>query len=291
MRQSTLLIEQPLHRRYRQAARLEEVQDRAWIEAAAARPHEQSVERTEAHRGVDAATMTHGAQTGAVAQVRQDHASISQCRDEIAQLAGQVFIRQSMETVAAHAGAGIGMWQPQAGGDRWHVTMKGGIETCDLLQFGTQALDGFHRGEMVRLMQWRQRYELLQCRQRVRIDTHGLPERGAAMHDAMSHGGKLCMAQMRGHPCKQRPQQFLVRCRRGCTPCLPVHDGAVGCSGDKVRVFADSFDDAARDQMLRGQSVLVERELDARRAGIERKDGPVHGCLGVRVLSDSFAHE
>ena len=55
------------------AALAQEIKNHTGVERAAARPHRQPVERGEAHRGIDALPVKHGAEAGPGAEMGDDN--------------------------------------------------------------------------------------------------------------------------------------------------------------------------------------------------------------------------
>ena len=66
-----------LQRRHVVGAR--EIADQSWVQISRAGAHRQPCRRRETHAGVNAATVAHGGQTGAVAEMREDHAAGRGC--------------------------------------------------------------------------------------------------------------------------------------------------------------------------------------------------------------------
>ena len=91
-----------------------------------------------------------------------------------------------MEAVSPDAGLGESAWQCKGLGDDWLATVECRIKAGDLRDVRSRVKDCAYRGEIVGLVQWRQRFELCQRRQHVTIQTNGDVEFHAAMNDAMS---------------------------------------------------------------------------------------------------------
>ena len=101
--QAGLLVENRLHFLRVEAQRLKEIQNHAGIERARPRPHAKPVQRRETERAVDALSALHRAQAGAAAQMRDDHAPSGDFRRDLRQHGGDVFVRQTVKSVALDA--------------------------------------------------------------------------------------------------------------------------------------------------------------------------------------------
>ena len=127
-----------------------------------------------------------------------------------AQAVGDIFVRQAVEAVAAHA---LGV-EPLRNGvmirDRAVAAMKRGIEAGDLRQIGKALEQRADRREIVRLVQRRQRnvaLEIVRAR-RASIRTGSVVLR-SAMHDAMADRGglELLLSHAAMHPRRERRRE------------------------------------------------------------------------------------
>ena len=96
--------------------------------------------------------MVHGTQACAIAEVRDDDTTIRMRAQVLRQSAGDVFVRQAMETVALDAAGGEFAWQRKVLRERVLGTMKRGVEARDLRQSRMQCHQRADRRQVVRLM-------------------------------------------------------------------------------------------------------------------------------------------
>ena len=83
-------------------------------------------------------------------------------------------------------------------GDQRVTAMERRVEAGDLDKFRLALHEPADRGEIVRLVKWRQRTELFETRQHLFVDDDGAVILRATMNDAVSDGcelGFLCFAQ------------------------------------------------------------------------------------------------
>ena len=114
---------------------------------------------------------------------------------ELRQHRGDVLVRQAVEAVAPHAGFVQLRGQREALRDVGIGAVERGIEAGDLRQLRRALEQAPDRREVVRLMQRRERNQLLERRHHVRIDAHRLREVEPAVHDAMSDADQLVAAR------------------------------------------------------------------------------------------------
>ena len=94
-----------------------------------------------------------------------------------------------MESVAPDAFVVERARQAVGVGDEIAAAMEAGVETGDLLRVRKQRRGGAHAGEIVRLVQRRQRLQAFERGHRLGVDEDGLGEGHAAVDDAMADGG------------------------------------------------------------------------------------------------------
>ena len=107
-------------------------------------------------------------------------------RRDLAQLSGDELVGKSVKAVTAHALVVIGAGQSEGVVDEGVAAMESGIEAGDL----RRRREGLHRrldpGEVVRLVQRRERNEPLKRRDHGLVDQLRLHEIRPAVHDAMA---------------------------------------------------------------------------------------------------------
>ena len=144
--------------------------------------HHQSLQRGEAHRGVDAATAAHGRQGGAGAEVAGDQAA--GVADDARRPAGGVGVRQAVEAVAADVEAVPPLGRHRVGGRGGRQGgVEGGVEAGDGRHVGRELGHGVERGQRLGLVQRRQVGERLELGPHVAVDHHRLPVALAAVDD------------------------------------------------------------------------------------------------------------
>ncbi|MCY1227866.1 hypothetical protein D9M72_401560 [compost metagenome] len=164
--------------------------------------------------------------------------------------------------------------------------VEGGVEAGHLQQVRHGFAHGADRGQVMRLVQRRQRHQRLQFRDHVVVDAHGLREVGAAMHHAMADRHRRIVAQPDAEHQPHQPEGGVVvghlRLREG----LVGDHAAVGHARGQARRHADAFDLAVRAQhrvdvgiAVRGFRYGIDRDLDAGRAGVDDEDDGMHGRL------------
>src|SRR4029453_4842117 len=127
----------------------------------------------------------------AAAEVRDDNFLSGNLRKDVVQNAGDVFIRESMKAVAPHALFFNFVRQGNEVNDRRVRTVETRGETGDLGNIGQTIENCFDRGEVVRLMQRRQRNQFVQLSQDFLSDDNWPSELRAAVHHAMAHAYDL----------------------------------------------------------------------------------------------------
>ena len=247
------------------------MQHHARIEVARAGAHHQPVERGEPHGRIDAAPVRHGAEAGAVAEMRGDHPPGGEPRRQDAQPPGDEFVREAVEAVAADPGLGQRARQGEAGRELRHRVMEAGVETGHLRQVRPGRGDRTDRRQVVRLVQWRERDERGERRQDRLGHQHRAVEPRPAMHHPMADGAQRRPSSWRADEAEQGAEQVLVR---AALREAPVHQRRPrGVVGEEPRRAADPLDLAMRGARqpipLAGRE---QRELDGGGAGVERQD-------------------
>jgi hypothetical protein len=113
--------------------------------------------------------------------------SLGHLRREFAEALADVLVGQAMEAVAAHAFLVQPLRDREAIGYLRMAPMEGRIEAGHLKQVWLPLQDCADRGQVVGLMQGRQRHEALQMLDDFRGDNSGVAEIGTAVHHTMPH--------------------------------------------------------------------------------------------------------
>ena len=250
--------------------------------AAAARAHRQAVDGGEAHRARDAACRPRARTCwrrcrGAATTVRPAAA----LRVELRQHAGDVLVRQAVEAVAPHAALGDQLrGSANACATLGLRAVERGVEAGDLRQLRQRARAATRIG--ARLCGWcsgASGTQLLERREHVGVDPHRLRE--LACRRARRDGRRptrrvpaVLLAQEVDEvveravvPELRRPRPSASR--RSSRPSRPWRRSAARCRGLRPGRAATSASSSPR--------VVEQRELDARRAGVEDEDRVGHG--------------
>ncbi len=197
------------------------MQQHAGIDGAAAGPHQQAVQRGEAHGGGDAAPAGHRAQAGAVAQVRDDRPTGRRGRRARSQRRVHVLVRQAVEPVAPDPFVPVAARQPERLRDVRLAAMKAVSKQATCGTPGNCSRDGPDGGQVVRLVQRRQRDQRVQLAQHRRVDGDGSRKAHAAVHDPVSDGGDR---QRRQRAVADPGQQVLdgAGVAQSCRPATPA---------------------------------------------------------------------
>jgi hypothetical protein len=147
--------------------------------------------------------------------------------------------------------------------------MEGRVEAGHLRQLGTTREQHPDRRQVMRLMQRRQGNKSLQCRQHVAIDPHRPREIRPAVHHAMPD-------RLEFHPRGFTPKEVrkvvdraLVTELDTLAPALFRGDDASSRARDEMRRSVNALDLSPQLRIELAVPVLVEQELDARRAGVQ----------------------
>ena len=147
-----------------------------------------------------------------------------------------------MEAVAPHAARG------DLGGQRESLrhlglrTMEGGVEAGHLRQVRTQLRNDVDGLEVVRLVQRRERVQLLERRDHLRGDQHGLRELHAAVHDPVADRHELVVATALAQELDQVIDRAGVAELDALAPVLRADLGALGVLGDEPRRSVEALD-------------------------------------------------
>ena len=163
---------------------MQQVEHDAGIERAATRSHHQAIQRRKAHGGGAAATFDSRAQTGAVAQMRHQHATRGQ-RTALLQHTHHVLVRQAMKAIAPHPLRRQPGRQGKVVVHRVQCGVKSGVKAGDLRYRRKSLLKRSDALQVLRLVQRRQRVELRELRHDLVGDQHTGTEVLAAVHHAV----------------------------------------------------------------------------------------------------------
>ncbi len=237
----------------------------AGVDVAGPGAHDETLQRGEAHRGVDGASTAHGRGGAAVAEVQDHLAQVGErATEQVGRRRGDELVRGAVEAVAADrvrgrelAGHGIRRRLAREGGE------EGRVEDGDVghVEAVTRGLDAGHRGGIV---QGRKRTQRFDAGDDGVVDEHGRREVGPAVDDAVPHGTQL----------HRREVDAVV-----AEPCCHLLDGG-RVVGDAAAALADALDGAAGGDLARlGHDELV---LQRRRPGVEHEDRAVGRGTGSR---------
>src|SRR5690349_17092188 len=113
--------------------------------------------------------------------------------------------------------------------------MEGGVEAGNLRQSRKAPADDPDRLQIVRLMQRRERHELLERLDSGLVDKHRVRESLAAMDDPMPDRHQLAVFLMLTQPCDEVHQGFFMPEMVAGTPGHLVEDRTAGILGDETR--------------------------------------------------------
>src|SRR4029077_13168961 len=105
------------------------------------------------------------AHRSAVAEMGDDHVLARDLRRYRAQLSGNELVGEAVKAVATYALVVIGARQSVCVVDEGMATMEGGVEAGDLRRRRERLHRRFDAGDIVRLVEWRERDERLQLRE------------------------------------------------------------------------------------------------------------------------------
>lgn len=220
-----------------------------------------------------------------MAEMRSHDTAIGNLGRHVPQPAGNVFIGEAMESVAAYALRIELLGDCKAVGHLGVSPVKRGIEAGNLGQVRKPMQDRPDRRKIVGLMQWGQRYKAFKliehsighdCWRRVGWST---------VHDAMPDGHR----QSSTHLGAQEDHELVERGRHGGDlsrgPCLVRQALASDAPGPEARLHADAVDlpfQAPLKPVIPAD--LEHLKLDAGAARVEHQDGLAHGSGPNRLL-------
>ena len=214
--------------------------------------------------------------------MRDDHASVGDVRRHLRQPAGDVFVRQPVEAIPSDALGIITLRNGEVVRDGTVAVMKSGVEAADLRKAGGAGQQRADRGEVVGLVQRRERDETLEIGEHGRIDQDRPVVARAAMDDPMPDRDRLELlrvAQPRCRRAKRGGDVGHALARIG----LVDQNRAVGRNGAQARPRADAVNLALDQAAQRAGALDAEYlELDAGRACID-DENRVHGVRPLAV--------
>ena len=231
------LIQQLLDRARIHAAFVHQVQHDTRIEVARARSHRQAIDCGETHRRGDAAAGLQRAHAGAVAEVQHDRPARGGSGVDRRQHRGDVFVTQAVETVAAHARLVHFVGQSEHLREFRIGAMKRRIEAGDLRHLRGALHHCTDRGEVVRLVQRRERDEAGRAPQATASSTrtgcvYCIPPWTTRCPTPTSWRTARTLAQ----ECEQMRQRAVVAELGACGP-VPLADlDALGVLRDETRL-------------------------------------------------------
>lgn len=215
----------------------------------------------------------------------QHHHTAGQCRIALRHDRGNVFVRQTVESVAADAACGDVPRQRKRLFDGRPRVMKGGVEAGNLWQIGRAGQDGSDRRDVVRLMQRRERNQRFQRTQYVRIDPHRSDVALTAVHHPVSDRLDAVPLETRRQGLEQGSHGVCVAERCVVRPVFRLQGSAGPVLDEKTRGSTEPPDAASKHASQRLALFAEYRELDARGAGIDDRNGVLHGVRATpRVI-------
>ena len=130
-------------------------------------------------------------------------------------------------------------------------------------------------GQIVRLVQRRQRHQGFELGPAVVVDHDRLDMLGPAMHHAMADGRDLAVREAQAQPVQHALQGMAVVGHRAVEPLLVAF--ARGRDGAEMRALAQPLDLADGQAIQAMRALLEQRELDRRRTGVEGQQ-QAHAC-------------
>ena len=196
--QAAFVVQEMLDAIDRPALLLLQPQDDAGVQRAGACAHRQAVERGEAHGGIDAAPIDHGAHRGAGAKMGDDNLAGGDFGRLGFHRTGDIGVGQAVKAVAPHAFLIQRVRDGEAVRHGRMAAMKGGIEAGDMRHagkrwrrpFSTSSAGGLCSGASGETASMRRASASSTRTERFRS--------GTAMHDTMAESGDL--ARITGRP-------------------------------------------------------------------------------------------
>ena len=199
-------------------------------------------------------------------------AALRRARVERRELRSHILVRQAMEAVAAHP------LLVQRRGQREHLrdfriaAMEGGVEACHLRQLRQPLQQEADGRQVVRLVQRRKRDVFLECGQNGAVEHDRLRVFEAAVHHAMTDTDESMVGEFRPDESDQMIERAFVAKLRALVPLpFPKHTSVDAFCGE-ARRRVQPLSLSARDKIQSIALRCVQRELEARRSGVEDGD-------------------
>ncbi len=190
-----------------------------------------------------------------------------------------------MEAVAPEAGLVERVRQREALRHRRHGAVEGGVEAGHLGERRIELAERADGGEVVRLVQGRERDEGPKPRQHLLVDARRRVEGRPAVHHPVAHAGEDDLAERAPHQREQLGERARVAEVRTLRPVPLRHHAPVRPAGEEVRgaLAGEPLDEPADVERELGPLAAIglalgeERELDRGRARVEDQDRAGHG--------------
>ena len=191
----------------------------------------------------------------------------------LGQRSGNILIRQSVKPVASHALAVQFIGDREPVRHRRMPAMECRVEARHLRQIGEPSGQRSQHDNGRRIVQWRQRLERLDARQRWRVHHHRRAQIRTAVHDAVTETHE---ARLRERPIRKFCQR-LQRSRMVSGAHHPVVRWlAVGCADKETALPADVFHFAALTAPQGATCDRIDGEFQAGRARIQNAQATIH---------------
>ena len=184
--------------------------------------------------------------------------------DDIGQDTGNVFVRQTVESVASNSLFGQPPRQGEGGGDLRLGVVEGSVKTRDLRQGRMQLRYRRNGCEVMRPMERSERNKPGQLSDDLSVDAHRFLVPHTTMNDAMPGRDQPALRKTLFEPAQQRGKRILVSCAFSQMLIAERRSGAI--LGGEMYAVADPRALAVAEKVLARRPLLAgkERELDAR---------------------------
>ena len=186
-KQPRLVIDHLMELRHSHLLRVREERHQPGVQISCSRAHHQPGHGREPHAGVDARASLYRSQAGAVAKMREDHATVGGFRPRgTGELFEEVGVRQAVKAVPLDALRVIAPRNREQLGDKRHRAVKRRVKAGYLRQLGMTLTKRPDQLDLARQMIRRIRHCATQFVDQFRGDTFRL-RAGHPMHHAVSH--------------------------------------------------------------------------------------------------------
>ena len=183
-----------------------------------------------------------------------------------------------MKPVSADALLRIPAWQCERLRDRRLRMVKGGIEASNVRQRRHNPQHCSNGRHIVGLVQWSQRHEIFQRRERSFVDEHRLRELCATVDDAMSGRANMVLTEdaIAAPGKKKFNGPRVTEPSAGLPPFFPDHPGLRACN--EVRLGQQTLE-LPPQQLSRPLLVEENRKFETRGTGIQNEKRIRHEFL------------